>query len=344
MRNLLESRGGHGRRRTTTNRRAAVIAAFVLGCLTLAPPHPAHAQTIPIRVTLLGTGSPIPSMDRFGPATLVEAGGQRLLFDAGRGASQRLWQLKVPLGAIDALFLTHLHSDHTVGIPDIWLTSRLPTPYGQRDAPLEVWGPDGTRDMMSNMHEAYAWDVRIRNEAEGIPVAGSSIVAHDVAEGVIYDRDGVKVTAFLVDHGEALRPALGYRVDHAGHSVVISGDTRPSENLVRHATGTDLLVHEIAAARPELLARSPSAPVARRILGWHTSPEEAARVFSQAQPKLAVLTHIVLLTTDPAFPPPSAEDVMTRLGAAWKGRSVLGEDLMQIEIGDSVVVHRATPR
>lgn len=318
-----------------------LTAAVVLVCIALAPSHRTHAQTPPIRVTLLGTGSPIPAMDRFGPATLVEAGGQRLLFDAGRGASQRLWQLKVPLGAIDALFITHLHSDHTVGIPDVWLTSRLPTPYGQRKAPLEVWGPDGTRDMMSNMHEAYTWDVRIRNEAEGIPVAGSSIVAHDVAEGVIYDRDGVTVTAFLVDHGEALRPALGYRVEHAGHSVVISGDTRPSENLVRHATGTDVLVHEIAAARPELLERSASAPVARRILGWHTSPEEAAGVFSQVRPKLAVLTHIVLLTTDPAYPPPAAADVMTRLAAAWKGRAVLGADLMQIEIGDSVVVRSA---
>ncbi len=97
------------------------------------------AQTI--KVTLLGTGSPIPAIDRFGPSTLVEAGGQKFLFDCGRGAGMRLWQLQIPLGQIHMLFLTHLHSDHTVGIPDVWLTGWIPAAYGRREIPFEVWGP-----------------------------------------------------------------------------------------------------------------------------------------------------------------------------------------------------------
>lgn len=314
-----------------------VLAAVALLPLVIAP---ALAEVPAIKVVLLGTGRPDPVIDRFGPATLVEAGGQNLLFDAGRGASQRLWQLKIPLGKVHALFLTHLHSDHTVGIPDLWLTSWLPTPFGGRNSPLEVWGPKGTVGMMSNLRKAYRWDIRVRGEGEHLPPAGIEVVAHDISEGVVYDRHGVKVTAFLVDHGGLLQPAFGYRVDCSGHSVVISGDTRPNDNLIRHAAGTDVLVHEVAAVRPELLEKSPSAAIARRILGFHTSPEDAGRVFARVQPQLAVFTHVALLTTDRDFPPPTGMDVLRRTHATYSGEVVLGEDLMTIDIGDKVQIHR----
>ena len=130
----------------------SILASAYFACclpLLLTAQSAQPAQTL--RVTLLGTGRPDPVIDRFGPSTLVEAGDERLLFDAGRGASQRLWQLKIPLGQVNALFLTHLHSDHTVGIPDLWLTGWLPTPFGRRVVPLEVWGPTGTRAMMAGL-------------------------------------------------------------------------------------------------------------------------------------------------------------------------------------------------
>ncbi|MEZ4414821.1 MAG: MBL fold metallo-hydrolase [Gemmatimonadota bacterium] len=322
--------------------RSSLALRTLAGALLLVA-APALAQTPHIRVTLLGTGRPDPAVDRFGPATLVQAGGQTLLFDAGRGVTQRLWQSGIPLGTVRALFLTHLHSDHTVGIPDLWLTGWLPTPFGRRDQPLEVWGPEGTGAMMTHLREAYDWDVRVRRDGEHLPPAGIEVTAHDVEEGLVFDREGVRVTVFLVDHGGLLEPAFGYRVDYAGHSVVISGDTRPSENLIRHASGADVLVHEVAAVRPELLAASASAPVAQRILGFHTSPEDAGRVFERVAPKLAVLTHVVLLTTDPAFPPPTADQVLSRAQSTYGGPLMLGEDLMAIEIGDSVAVHRPTP-
>src|SRR5262245_29369675 len=113
---------------------------FIL-LLTLAP---ARAEAQSLRLVLLGTGSPEPTVDRFGPATLVEAGGQHLLFDAGRGVSQRLWQIPLRLGEINDVFLTHLHSDHTVGLADLWLTGWLQSRFGQRAMPLRVWGPPGT--------------------------------------------------------------------------------------------------------------------------------------------------------------------------------------------------------
>jgi ribonuclease Z len=302
----------------------------------------AGAQTPAITVVLLGTGRPDPDIDRFGPATLVEAGGQNLLFDAGRGASQRLWQLKIPLGEVHALFLTHLHSDHTVGIPDLWLTGWLPTPFGNRKTPLEVWGPTGTVGMMAALSKAYQWDIRVRRDGEHLPSQGIKVLAHDIVEGVIYDRQGLKVTAFFVDHGGLLKPAFGYRVDYAGHSVVISGDTRPNENLIRHAAGADVLVHEVAAVRPELLERSPTAAIARRILSFHTSPEEAGEIFARVRPRLAVFTHVALLTTDRNFQPPTGDEVIRRTKTLYSGPLELGEDLMTVYIGDKVEVHRFT--
>lgn len=315
---------------------------LVVGALLLFPVVSIAAQSPAIKVVLLGTGRPDPAIDRFGPATLVEAGGQKLLFDAGRGVSQRLWQLKIPLGQVHALFLTHLHSDHTVGIPDVWLTGWLPTPFGGRSSRLEVWGPTGTTEMMAALRKAYQWDLHVRGEGEGLPPAGSEVVAYDIAEGVIYERQGLKVTAFLVDHGGLLEPAFGYRVDYGGHSVVISGDTRPNENLIRHSVGADVLVHEVAAVRPELLEKSPTAATARRILGFHTSPEDAGRVFTRVSPKLAVFTHVVLLTTDRNFPPPTGAEVIRRARMVYPGAVVLGEDLMTIHIGDTVEVRAFT--
>jgi ribonuclease Z len=322
------------------------IAISVLVCAFVACrlPRLAAAQTAqPLRVTLLGTGRPDPVIDRFGPSTLVEAGDERLLFDAGRGASQRLWQLKIPLGQVNALFLTHLHSDHTVGIPDLWLTGWLPTPFGRRAVPLEVWGPTGTRAMMAGLRAAYAWDISVRGRQERLPAAGIAVVTHEIRQGVVFDRHGVKVTAFTVDHGGLLKPAFGYRVDYGGHSVVISGDTRFSENLIQFAGDADLVVHEVAAVRPELLATSATAATARSILSWHSSPEDVGRVFQRVHPKLAVLTHVVLLTTDAAIPPPAVADVLARVKAVYGGPVLVGEDLMAFVVGDSVWVHPFAP-
>src|SRR3954447_3244577 len=145
------------------------------------------------RVTLLGTGVPIPSPDRFGPCTLVEAGDQKFLIDAGRGATIRLYQLNVPIGQIDVQFLTHYHSDHTSGIPDIWLTGWLSSHFGTRTSPYKVIGPMGAKRLMENLERAYADDIKIRAADEQLPLSG---IATDVMEfegdGTVYERNGVK--------------------------------------------------------------------------------------------------------------------------------------------------------
>lgn len=323
-------------------------ALLMLLATDLATPHsgaPTRAYSAPadtsaptITVTLLGTGKPIPALDRFGPATLVQAGPVTFLFDCGRGVTQRLWERQIPLAAVSTLFLTHLHSDHVVGIPDLWLTGWIAGPFGNRRAPFRVRGPAGTQEMMTNIERACAADVRIRSTGENLRPAGAAIDAADISEGVVYRDHGVTVTAFAVDHGLFAKPALGYRVDYGGRSVVISGDTRFSENLIRHAHGADVVVHEVAFAREDLLGRSEAA---RRIIALHTTPEEAGRVFAIVKPKLAAYTHIVLLALDTITPPPTVPELVAQTRTTYAGPLVVGEDLMTIEVGDSVTVHRS---
>jgi ribonuclease Z len=265
------------------NRWQAMSAGLVLACLTLAT----AAQAQDIKVTLLGTGDPDPVFIRLGPATLVEAGGQKLLFDCGRGTVLRLQQLGIPWSELDALFVTHLHSDHVVGIPDLFLTGWV---LGRR-VPLRVWGPAGTLAMMENLVKAFEFDLRIRPHDDLTPVEGSSVITQDIAQGVVYENAGIKVTAFDVNHGQ-VKPALGYRIDYAGRSVVLSGDTSYSDNLIRHAAGADVLIHEVCLADPKTLEDSEHE---RRVLAHHTTPQQAGEVFSRVRPRLAVFSHIVLL-------------------------------------------------
>ena len=296
----------------------------------------ANAQS-PFKVTLLGTGAPVPSMERFGPSILVEAGGQKLLFDCGRGAAQRLWQLKIPLGKINALFLTHLHSDHIVGIPDVWLTGWIPAVYGRRELPLQVLGPTGTKDMMDNLVKAFSWDISTRAKEKNKTDSGALVIAKDIREGVIWENNEIKITPFTVRHSDFIDSALGYKIEYAGRTLVLSGDTRYSENLIRYSKGADVIIHEVAAANEQTMQTS---PLVNQILGFHTSPEEAGKVFEQTKPKLAVYSHIVLLTAEPSIPPPTMNEVILRTKKTYSGAVEAGEDLLGIEIGDKVIVKK----
>ena len=288
------------------------------------------------KVTLLGTGAPPPRLDRFGPSTLIEAGDQKLLIDAGRGAAIRLYQLNIPLGRLDALLLTHYHSDHTSGIPDVWLTGWLTSHFGTRTKPFHVIAPVGAKLLMENLERAYALDIKIRIADENLPSAGVAIHVEEFhKDGVVYEKNGVKVIAFEVDHGDVIKPAYGYRIEYAGRAAVISGDTRYNRNVIKYATGADLLVHEVAAARPELMQDAHI----QRIVAHHITPREAGRVFAQAKPKLAVYTHFVLLASE-RVPPPTLDDVVAETRHSYDGPLELGEDLMSFDIGDSVTVRR----
>jgi ribonuclease Z len=304
-----------------------LFRAAALGLFAILAPLGASAQDF--RVTLLGTGSPNPLPDRFGPSTLVEAGKEKLLFDVGRGAPIRLAQIGVPMGALTAHFLTHFHSDHVNGLPDLWLTGWIDRPYSARRGPFRIIGPTGTRAMMANLEKAYADDIRIRWNDEHFAMEAIAIAASDFNEdGIVYEKNGVKVTAFAVDHGKYITPAYGYRVDYDGRSVVISGDTRYSENLIAHAQGATLVVHEVCASNPELLKKN---IVVQTIFAHHTSPQEAGTVFTKIAPKLAAYTHLVLIGGKDTAPP-TPDEVATQTRETYKGPLAVGTDLMAFDV------------
>ena len=265
-------------------------------------------------VRLLGTGTPVPAADRFGSAILVEAGGQLLLFDCGRGAAIRLHQIRPSaVASVQTVFLTHLHSDHVVGLPDVWLTGWV---LG-RSKPLRVVGPDGTAGMTLHLAQAYAADLHARQHpAEGLLSRGAELHGVVVQPGLVYEEGDVRVTAFLVDHGH-VGPAFGYRVERAGRSTVISGDTKFSESLIAAAAGADVVLH--AAWLPE--SRNSTPPERRSI----ASAEDAGRVFARLRPKLAVVYHYMQES--------GIEDGVRRF---YDGPLIVARDRMLVELDVTV--------
>lgn len=303
---------------------------LIIGATAVLSPQLAARQTPgTLQVTLLGTGNPRPNLERFGPSLLIEAGAQRLLIDAGRGASQRLFAIgqRPSLIGLDAVLLTHLHSDHTVGLPDLWLTGWL---FG-RARPLPLIGPAGTAAMATHLTQAYAWDIATRTRDERLPPDGVRFDSKDVTPGVVWDRDGLKASAFVVDHGEFAVPAYGYRIDYQGRSVVLSGDMRYDERILAHARGADVFVLEVIS--PEVEARrgqvDPAAMAS--VLKRHITPDQAGTLFAMAKPRLAVFTHVV-----PS--PATAEDLLPVARRTYQGPLAAGYDLMTIVIGDTVDV------
>ncbi|HWR16285.1 MAG TPA: MBL fold metallo-hydrolase [Terriglobales bacterium] len=298
---------------------------------TVSPAQTSEGSVTPpeIKVTILGSGAGPPvRLDRYGPSILVEAGSETLLFDCGRGALIRMTQAGVPLEKITKLFLTHLHSDHIVDIPDLLLT-----PWSGRTArsvPLEVWGPTGTSAMMGHLQKAFEFDIHVRRDLdEKFSPDGIRVVSHDIKEGTVYEKNGVRVTAFTVDHGP-VKPAFGFRIDYAGRSLALSGDTRPSQNLLKFSKGVDVIIHE--AVDPDVFRRATThhtAAQAESIIAHHTTPEQAGEIFTKLEPKLAVFSHAA-----------GGEEMLSKTRKTYSGPLVMGEDLMVLVIGTGVEVRR----
>jgi ribonuclease BN (tRNA processing enzyme) len=292
------------------------LAAAPIRNLTMTTAN--HATAPPTEVILLGTGTPYPDPASSGPATAVVVGGRMFLFDAGPGVMRRLKAANLPINGPEALFITHLHSDHTLGYADLILTSWVM----RRRAPFPVFGPRGLRMMTHHLLAAYAEDIGIRTNGLEHEVAGGYRVnVREIRSGVVYERDGVRVTAIAVLHG-AWKNAFAYRIDTPDHSIVISGDTRPSEALVKAARGVDILIHEVYSAShlvPEDRPGGKDWP--RYCREYHTSDVELGKLAARIQPKLLVLDHIIRMGA-------SDEELLSgvRTGG-YRGQVVIGKDL-----------------
>lgn len=279
------SHAGLGGRSTLA---ALLAASFVV-------PSVGAQQTAAVRthVVLLGTGTPNPDPDRSGPSVAIVVDSSIYIVDAGPGIVRRVAAAArtTKMGAfvmpkLTRAFLTHLHSDHTVGLPDLMLS---PWVIG-RTAPLEVYGPPGTRKMVQHLEAAYAEDIAIRLHG-GEPSNNTGYVTHghDVLPGVVYRDSLVKVTAFAVSHGKWPH-AYGYRFDTPDRSIVISGDTSPNDAVAAVCAGCDVLVHEVIT-EAHLAVRTPDWQAYHR--AYHSPAPDVGRVAAKAKPKLLVLYHVL---------------------------------------------------
>lgn len=313
-----------------------VLVATIFSIFLL--PRTSLASEDEIKLTFLGTGAPRPSLERYGPSILLEAGEHRLLVDAGPGMRERLFEAGgfELLTGINFILLTHLHFDHTISVPGLWLTGWL---FG-RKTPMTVYGPIGTTEMMAHFQAAYAWDIRYRTIV-GVHKEGSELIARDVEPGVVFDEGGLKITTFNVEHmpidvdsGELLGldgATLAYRIDYKGRSVLFSGDTRStsSTNIIEQGQNVDVLIHEVQVPAP---GDSPEAQLANVSLSVHSTPEQVAAVFRQTRPRLAVYSHII---------PPELGSEEILAATDYDGSMLVAEDLMTLTIGDEITVGRA---
>jgi ribonuclease Z len=268
-------------------------------------------------VILLGTGTPVPDPSAMGPATLIVYGDREFLFDAGVGVERQLAKAKLSFVNIEAVFLTHLHSDHILGLPDVIFTSWI---FGRR-TPLKVYGPYGTTNMSAHLIAAFAEDkvTRTKGPEHSIP-GGYRVRAKDIDAGLVYDSAGVRVRAVAVPHNTG-RPAFAYRIDTPDRSIVISGDTGPSDVLVSFARNVDVLVHEVVNVE-EFSGKMPSGADARTYMGTaHTPAPKLGQIAARAHPGILVLSHIV----------PTGTDEKTMITAVrsggYQGRIAFGRDL-----------------
>lgn len=302
----------------TTRRIAFAATVLCQGAVPGAaqgPPVGAPDSTV---IVMLGTGTPRPSPDVWGPATAVVVGSRVFLIDAGVGVERRLAAAGLPTNGVTAAFITHLHSDHVFGLSDLIFTSWL---LG-RTRPFPVYGPHGLAQMTEHLYAAFSEDIRVRTEGlEHESREGYRIDVRERGPGVVYDSGGVRVTAFQVDHGD-WREAYGYRFDAPGRSIVLSGDTRPSEELVRMATGVDVLIHEVQPSDSTWHPPGRTAAAwAAYVRAYHTTALQLGVVASRARPKLLIGYHDGRRV--------AAERLLADIRRSYSGPVVMANDLQR---------------
>ena len=277
-----------------------------------------------MQVVILGSGSPIPSPDRAGPSTLVRTSVGDLLFDAGRGVSMRAAAVLSGPGAFQAVFLTHLHSDHVTDLNDVittrWAMSFVPHP-------LTVFGPGGTAALVAATEAMLGTDIgyRLAHHEDLTWRPGTEVT--EVTEGVVFEQGEVRVTAAPTDHAP-VHPTVGYRIDDGGSSVVIAGDTVPCGGLDRLCAGADVLVHTVVR-RDQIEALG--VPRLIDVLDYHSSVPDAAQTAERAGVGTLVMTHMV-----PQVQPGAEQEWIDQAAAEFGGTVVLAEDLTTIEAAPPV--------
>ncbi|UCC40865.1 MAG: MBL fold metallo-hydrolase [Candidatus Aminicenantes bacterium] len=304
-----------------------IIILLLVSCTSKTPPtekgiaEPSVSEDVQERtqIVLLGTGTPNAEPDRSGTSIAIIANGVPYIIDCGPGIVRRAsaaYQAGVKgleLSNLKIAFITHLHTDHTVGYPDLIFT---PWVLG-RDEPLEVYGPPGTRSMIEHILKAYEEDINVR--LEGLQPAnaeGYKVNVHEIGSGLIYEDENVKVKSFPVKHG-SWKHAYGFRFETPDRIIVISGDTSPTDSIIENAMGCDVLIHEVYA---EAWFKRKKPEWKKYHASFHTSSRELAEIAKTVKPSLLILYHQLHSGT-------TVEELLDEIREIYKGKVVYGRDL-----------------
>lgn len=290
-------------------------------------PFTSYAQTLTI--TLVGTGGPELTPTRSGISTAITSGISTVLVDAGRDTLANLYRSRIDPNTVTTIFLTHLHSDHIDGLPDLWLT---PWFLLHRAAPLTVYGPPGTRTMIDGMRSMYAHDIEHRANPAA-PRRLLDITVHELSSEDVVTLDDLRITAYAVEHADG-DPAFAFRISNGAHTAFLTGDCTLTPPLVAAAGHPDVLIANVAFGTPAQESLPKWKPVFAKLL----TPSQAAELFQAAQPRLAVFSHIV--TKGPV----TDADLLRRIHqSSYTGKLLVGHDHTLIAVAKSISVSPITP-
>lgn len=266
-----------------------------------------------INVTILGSGNPRPHVNKYGPSILVKTNEYNLIFDVGRATLIRLKQVGLNVSDIDKIFISHMHFDHIVGLPDIWLTAKL----WQKES-LNVYGPKGLKKFCSDMIELYKIDASFRNKGNLSLKCNEDFHNVELKEDLIVKR-------FSVNHGH-VRNAYGYEIIYKGKKIVYSGDTTISDNLIERAKGADVLIHEIIYAPDDFIEKNKRF---QKVYKSHTNVEQIIKILNITKPKLAIITHELIFFESP-------KNILKMIKDKYNGEIIFAEDLTSFDIGNTI--------
>jgi ribonuclease Z len=277
-----------------------------------------------MKLTLLGTGMPTTNPQRRGPSQVIESGGDLVLIDCGAGVAHRLVEAGYGRRAIRQIALTHLHSDHITGLPDLLWAGWVGRWW---DTPPVISGPPGTKHFVEHLLEAFSYDIAVRTRTpggEGLHREWLVPRVEEIEEAWKAEGSNWRLSAFRVDHVQ-VDQAFGFRMEGPGGAIVISGDTRRSENLIEKSQGADILVHEVIRISGDPLSDPMARARREAVNAYHTPSTEVGKIATDAGARHLVLSHLVLRDATP-------DDLIADVAPDYKGRLTVGEDLMAFEV------------
>ena len=272
-----------------------------------------------LNITFLGTGTPRPNINKLGPSVLIKVKNEEIMLDVGRGTTLRLNQIGNNYSKINNIYISHLHFDHIVGVPDFWLTSNL----WQKKTDTNIFGPVGIKNFCKGLRQSYEKDFEYRYSGN----THSKIICHNYSEKKIIKNNFLEVKIFKNNHGH-IENSHGFKIIYNNKSIVYSGDTTYSKEVVKNAKNCDILIHEVIATSKKMRDNNKKL---RSVISTHTTISQLSKILNESNPKLTILNHALLFGVSEKF-------VLNEIKESYDGKVIFSKDMMSVDLGDEINV------